>query len=122
MNETLILIKPGAPLGWAIDRIERRDFEIIQIKKVLLTRELLDKHYEEHLEKDWYPAMLATLLNRYGYVIHVYGPNAQESLRLAIKNWRQHFGLQFGNNWFHASDSPESADREIELWFPESMH
>lgn len=114
MNETLLIAKPGAPLGWMLDKVERHDFEIVQIKAVMLDTDMLDKHYQEHLGKDWYPEMRSLLVGKRAFIVHVYGYECQRILRRACKAWRAYFGLE---NWFHASDSEAAAKREIELWW-----
>lgn len=109
MNETLLIAKPGAPLGWMLDKVERHDFEIVQIKAVMLDTDMLDKHYQEHLD----PEMRSLLVGKRAFIVHVYGYECQRILRRACKAWRAYFG----HNWFHASDSEAAAKREIELWW-----
>jgi len=133
MERTLILVKPDAMqrglAGKIVARLERRGLRIAGMKLMQVSRELAERHYAEHQGKGFY-AGLIDYITACPIVAAVFeGPNAVAAARqtmgatrpteAAPGTIRADFGLETGRNLVHGSDSPESAAREIALFFPE---
>jgi nucleoside-diphosphate kinase len=133
MDRTLILVKPDAfsrrLTGEAIARFERKGLEIVALKLMTVERDLAERHYEEHRDKPFFGelvefitggALVAMVLEGHEAVTaarQVIG--ATNPLEAAPGSIRGDFGLEVQTNLVHGSDSPESATREIGLFFPE---
>jgi nucleoside-diphosphate kinase len=133
MEKTLIVLKPDAVqrglCGEILARFERRGFKISALKSLTVSRELAEKHYEEHASKPFFPGLVDFITGAPSVAMVLEG---QDAIALS----RQMIGAtnplqadpgtirgQFTNdkqfNLIHGSDSPEAASREIALWFPE---
>ena len=133
MDRTLILVKPDAfskrLTGEVIARFERKGLSIVALKHMTVDRDLAERHYEEHREKPFFGelvefitggALVAMVLEGHEAVTaarQVIG--ATNPLEAAPGSLRGDFGLEVQTNLVHGSDSPESATREIGLFFPE---
>ncbi len=133
MDRTLILIKPDAferrLTGEIIARFERKGLSIVAIKHMGVQRDLAERHYEEHREKPFFGELVefitggplvAMVLEGYEAVTaarQVIG--ATNPLEADAGSIRGEYGLEVQTNLVHGSDSPESARRETELFFPE---
>ena len=137
MEETLIILKPDSVqrglIGDIISRIERRGLRIAALKMIWLDRELAEKHYHEHKGKSFYEPLLKFIISAPVVVILVRGPEAiavlrammgaTDSKQAAPGTIRGDYGLSNRHNLLHGSDSPESARREVALFFtPEEIH
>lgn len=137
MEQTLILLKPDAVerglVGEILSRIERKGYVIAQLKMLNATNAQLDRHYEEHVGKPFYAGM-AEYMSRGPIVAAVIeGERVIEGVRAlsgttdptsaAPGTIRGDLGRDWGTdamqNLIHSSDSPQSAEREIEVWFGE---
>jgi len=143
MERTLVLIKPDGVIkgltGQIIFELERVNLKMIGLKLVNVKKELAEKHYEEHREKPFFEKLIKHLTgefhNNANVVAIVYeGENAVQKIRkLAGKTFpedaefcsirgkygRHNQKTDCVENVIHASDSQESAKREISLWFKE---
>jgi nucleoside-diphosphate kinase len=133
LQRTLILVKPDAfsrgLIGEVIARFERKGLKIAAMKLMTLDRDLAERHYAEHREKPFFGelvefitggALVALVLEGYEAVSaarQVIG--ATDPLESAPGSIRGDFGLEVGTNLVHGSDSLESAQREVALFFPE---
>jgi nucleoside-diphosphate kinase len=133
MDRTLILVKPDAfsrgLTGEVIARFERKGLRIVALKHMVVERDLAERHYDEHREKPFFGELVefitggplvAMVLESYEAVTaarQVIG--ATNPLEAAPGSLRGDYGLEVQTNLVHGSDSPESAKREIELFFPE---
>ncbi len=132
-ERTLVLIKPDAVrrglIGEVIGRFERKGLTIEAMQLRTMDTALADQHYAEHVEKPFYP-MLREFMTAGALVsLVVSGDRAIEVVRMltgvtdgrkaAPGTIRGDLSLSQQENVVHASDSPESAKREIALWFPE---
>lgn len=131
MERTLILIKPDGVqrrlIGRIINRFEDKALNIVAMKLIQVTPELSKKHYAEHVEKPFYPsleefitgapvvAMVLEGLEAIGVVREMLG--ATNGLKAAPGTIRGDYSSSRQMNLVHASDSPESAKREIDLYF-----
>jgi nucleoside-diphosphate kinase len=143
MEKTLVLIKPDAMIkqlaGNIISELYKIDLKMIGLKLVNVQKELAEQHYEEHKEKPFFAKLIAHLTgemhNNENVIALVYkGENAikkvrdlagkthpeeADSLSIRGKYGRWHSKTDCFENVIHASDSPESAEKEIKLWFDE---
>ena len=133
MDRTLILVKPDAferaLSGEVIARFERKGLRIVALKHMTVERELAERHYDEHREKPFFGdlvefitggPLVAMVLEGYEAVTaarQVIG--ATNPLEAASGSLRGEFGLEVQTNLVHGSDSDESAEREVALFFPE---
>lgn len=131
MEKTLVLIKPDGVkrglVGEIIRRYEMKGLKILEIKSVVPTKELAEKHYEEHRGKDFFDKLVDYLTSGMVIAMVLEGENAIKCVRLingATKyqdavpgTIRGDFAYMETYNLVHASDCEVSADREIKLWF-----
>lgn len=135
MERTFIMLKPGVIqrriAGEIISRIEKKGLQITAMKMRTLSRETVRKHYAEHLEQEWYPLVEDFIISGPVIPMVVEGPKAIMLMRKLCGGTfvekadpgtiRGDFALGSinPNNVIHASDSPESAEREIAIFFSE---
>lgn len=130
-ERTLILIKPDgvqrALVGKIIDRYEQRGLRILGMKMVHADRSLAESHYEVHRAKPFYAGLVEFITSAPLIAMVVEGLNAIVVCReingatrpeeAAPGSIRGDLALDTGHNLVHASDSPETALRELSLWF-----
>jgi len=130
-ERTLILIKPDGVqrllVGRIIERYEQRGLRIVGLKLMTVERGLAERHYAEHREKPFFPGLVEFITSAPLVAMAVEGPNAIKVCRDINGATRPHeaapgtirgdFALETSQNIVHASDSPESAERELALWF-----
>ena len=131
-ERTLVLVKPDGVerklIGEVLSRIERKGLTVVALELRAVERELAVQHYAEHDGKPFFESLLEFITSGQVLAAVVEGPRA-------IAAWRQLAGgtdpvekatpgslrgdlaLETGSNIVHGSDSPESAEREIKLWF-----
>ena len=131
VERTLILIKPDATerslAGQILARIERRGFRVIGGKLLLVGRDLGSEHYAEHSEKPFFGELLEFITSAPTWALVIEGEGAIATMRKTIGatdpadadpgTIRGDLATAMPNNLIHGSDSPESAQREISLWF-----
>ncbi|OYT36205.1 nucleoside-diphosphate kinase [Candidatus Pacearchaeota archaeon ex4484_71] len=141
MEKTLVLIKPDAMVkelaGHIITDLYKTGLRMIGLKLVNIQRELAEQHYSEHREKPFFEELIkhitGELHNQENVIAIVYeGEDAVKKVRelagkthpeeastktIRGKYGRMHSKTNCFENVIHASDSPESAEREIKLWF-----
>ena len=131
VERTLILIKPDAVerslAGEILARIERRGFRIVAGKLLRVSRDLGERHYDEHREKPFFGELVEFITSAATWALVVEGEGAVATLRKTIGatnpadaepgSIRGDLATSMPNNLVHGSDSPESAHREISLWF-----
>ncbi len=132
MQRTLVLVKPDAVrrglVGEVLGRYERKGLRIVAMDQRRVDGELADRHYAEHLDKPFYPPLrefvtagplVAMVLEGDTAVDVVRAMNgATDGRQAAPGSIRGDLALSNRENLVHASDSAESATREIALWFP----
>lgn len=132
-ERTLVLVKPDGVrrglVGTIIARFEAKGFEIVALNQRTLDKETADQHYAEHVEKGWYPELREFITSGPLVSLVLSGDKAIEVVRLMVGatdaraaapgTVRGDLALSNQANLIHASDSPESAVREIALFFPE---
>ncbi|MGD9675982.1 MAG: nucleoside-diphosphate kinase [Candidatus Bipolaricaulia bacterium] len=135
-QRTLVLCKPDAVqrglVGRILSRFEEKGLKIAGLKMLQVDKDLAGRHYAEHLEKPFYPELLAFITASPVVAVAVEGDNAVEVVRnlMGVTNpqkagsgtIRGDFGLNLTMNLVHGSDSLASAQRELALFFePEEL-
>ena len=133
-ERTLVLCKPDAVqrgyVGQVISRFERKGLKIAGMKMRHVDEVLANRHYQEHLEKAFYPGLRDFITSSPVIALVIEGDNAVEIVRTLMGTTnpqnaapgtiRGDFGINLTKNLVHGSDSPASAEREIGLFFDES--
>ncbi len=131
-ERTLVLIKPDGVarglVGEVLGRIERKGYRIVALEQRTLTVEIAENHYGEHRERPFFADLVAFITSAPLVAAVIEGPDAILSWRAmmgatnpanaAPGTIRGDLATETQNNVTHGSDSPESAAREIELFFP----
>jgi nucleoside-diphosphate kinase len=127
------MIKPDGVsrglIGKVISRIEDKGLKIVGMKMIKLDENLAKKHYAEHKDKPFFESLISFITSAPSVAMAIEGKDAVRILRSIIGNTdpkespigtiRGDFGIDVGKNIVHASDSIESAKRELELFFSE---
>lgn len=132
-ERTLVLIKPDGVqrhlIGEILARIERKGLSIVALELRTVELAVAQEHYAEHEGKGFYQSLLDFITGGPLVAAVVEGPRAVTAFRqlaggtdpvekAATGSIRGDFGLETQYNLVHGSDSPESAAREIAIWFP----
>jgi nucleoside-diphosphate kinase len=132
-ERTLVLIKPDGVrrglIGAVISRIERKGLKIIALELRTLSEETASTHYAEHVGKPFFGSVVDFITSGPLVALVAEGPRAVEAFRglagatdpvkAAPGTIRGDHALEIGENVVHGSDSPESAEREIKIFFPD---
>lgn len=135
VQETLVLVKPDGVwrnlTGEILRRIEAKGYKLVDIRMVEADRDLLSRHYEEHIGKPFFEPLVEFMESGPIVAIRVAGDRVIEGFRSLAgttdpttaapgtirgdlgRDW----GLKVQQNLVHGSDSPDSAARELALWF-----
>ena len=133
MERTLILVKPDAfarnLTGEIIARFERKGLRLAALQQMTMTRELAAKHYAEHEGKGFYEELVSFITSGSLVALVLEGESAITAARQVIGatdplqattgSIRGDYAVAVGQNMVHGSDAPESAAREIGLFFPD---
>ena len=128
---TLVLVKPDAMTrglaGEILSRFETRGLELRAVKLVRVDRDLAERHYGVHREKPFFPELVEFITSGPTLAVVLEGEGAIATCRKTIGatnpadaepgSIRGDLALSMPDNLVHASDSPESAERELRLWF-----
>ena len=131
-QRTLVLLKPDAVrrglVGEVIGRFEAKGLSIVAMEHRTIDAAQADRHYAEHVDKDFYPPLRAFVTSGPLVALVLEGDEAVEVVRAANGatdgrkaapgTIRGDLSLSNRENLVHGSDSPESAVREIGIWFP----
>ena len=136
-ERTLVLVKPDGVArgltGQVLARIEAKGYRLVELKLVHAERELLERHYEEHQGKPFFGPLVEFMLSGPVVAAVVEGHRVIEGFRSLAGTTEpttaapgtirgdlgRDWGEQVQQNIVHGSDSAESAEREIGIWFPE---
>jgi nucleoside-diphosphate kinase len=135
VEQTLILAKPDAVqrglAGEILGRFERRGLQVRAARLLVASRELGETHYAEHKDKPFFGELVDFITSSPTLAFVLEGEGAVATCRLTIGatnpaealpgSLRGQYALAMPNNLVHGSDSPESAQREIGLWFPDGL-
>ncbi|MEK6278254.1 MAG: nucleoside-diphosphate kinase [Actinomycetota bacterium] len=133
MSRTLILVKPDAfergLTGEVIARFERKGLKLAALKLIEADVEIANVHYAEHTEKPFFGELVEFITRGPLVAMVLEGHEAVAAARQVIGatnpmeaapgSLRGDYGLEVTFNLVHGSDSDESAEREIGIWFPE---
>jgi nucleoside-diphosphate kinase len=133
MERTLILIKPDAFArnlsGEIIARFERKGLRLVAMNLITMTREQAARHYAEHEGKGFYEELVTFITSGPLVAMVLEGEQAVVAARQVIGatnpleattgSIRGDYAISVGQNMVHGSDSPESAAREVALFFPD---
>src|SRR5690242_10090079 len=133
MERTLILVKPDAfarnLTGEIIARFERKGLRLAAMNLITMTRELAEQHYAEHEGKGFYEELVSFITSGPLVAMVLEGEQAVVAARQVIGatnpleastgSIRGDFAIEVGQNMVHGSDSPDSAAREVALFFPD---
>jgi nucleoside-diphosphate kinase len=132
-ERTLVLVKPDGVsrglVGEVISRIERKGLRLVALDLRVVERTVAEQHYAEHDGKPFFASLLEFITSGPVVAMVVEGPRAVPAFRQIAGgtdpvekatpgSLRGDFALETQFNLVHGSDSPESAAREIKLWFP----
>jgi nucleoside-diphosphate kinase len=131
IERSLVIIKPDAVqrglIGQILGRYEQRGLKIAALKLEVVSRETAERHYGEHQGKPFFAGLVDYITSAPSVLLILEGPDAIAITRTtngatrpaeaAPGTIRADFGLTIGRNLVHASDSVESAAREVEIFF-----
>ena len=131
MERTFVMVKPDGVqrglIGEVIRRLEQKGLKIVGLKMIWIQEELAMEHYSEHAEKPFFRSLVDYITSGPVVAMVVEGKDAVKVVRNIVGatnpaeaspgTIRGDFGLDIGRNVVHASDSLESAEREISLFF-----
>ena len=132
VERTLVLVKPDGVrrglVGEVVSRVERKGLRIVRIDLRTLDRRVAEQHYGEHADKPFFSELVSFITGGPLVAMVVEGPEAVAAARAlmgatnpieaAPGSIRGDFATVIGENIVHGSDSPDSAKREIGLFFP----
>ncbi len=136
MDRSLVLLKPDAVqrglVGELISRLERRGLKLTAMKMLRADEDLGTRHYEAHVDKPFFPSLIEFITSSPLVAVVVEGPGAVRAVRSIMGETspedsppgtiRGDYALTIGQNLIHGSDSDESAEREIGVFFaPEEV-
>jgi nucleoside-diphosphate kinase len=133
VERTLILVKPDAfarhLTGEIISRFERKGLSLVALQLMTISRELGSEHYAEHEGKPFYEELVSFITSGPLVAMVLEGESAITAARQVIGatnpleattgSIRGDFAVAVGQNMVHGSDAPESAAREVKLFFPD---
>jgi nucleoside-diphosphate kinase len=133
LQRTLVLLKPDAVrrglVGAILQRFEDRGLRIVALEMRTIDQTVADQHYAEHVDRDFYPPLRAFVTSGPLVALVLEGDQAIEVVRgingatdgrkAAPGTIRGDYSLSNRENLVHGSDSPESAEREMKIWFPD---
>jgi nucleoside-diphosphate kinase len=131
VERTLVLIKPDAVqralAGEILSRLERRGLKVVDAKLLTVDRGLAEEHYAEHAEKPFFGELVEFITSAPTLALVIEGEGAIAVVRATMGatnpadsapgTIRGDLALSMPDNLVHGSDSPESAQRELALWF-----
>ncbi|MBE3570970.1 MAG: nucleoside-diphosphate kinase [Bacillales bacterium] len=133
MERTFLMIKPDGVqrnlIGEIVSRFEKKGFQLVGAKLMTVTKELAEKHYQEHKERPFFGELVEFITSGPVFAMVWQGENVILTARQMMGSTnpkdaapgtiRGDFGLTVSKNVIHGSDSPESAEREMGIFFKE---
>ena len=131
IESTLLIVKPDGVrrglVGEVLGRLERKGFRIAELKLMNISRDRAEQHYGEHREKPFFVELVDFITSGPVVVARIEGEQVIASMRTIMGptdpiaappgTVRGDYGTIIGENIVHGSDSPESAERELKLFF-----
>ena len=133
IQKSFVMMKPDAVqrrlMGKILSRFEDKGLKIVAVKLIQIDEDLAKTHYGEHAEKPFFPSLVEYITSSPSLAMVIEGEEAITTIRKLVGatnpleadlgTIRGDFGMDTGRNIIHASDAPESAEREISLFFNE---
>ena len=133
IQKSFVMMKPDAVqrrlMGKILSRFEDKGLQIVAVKLIQIDEDLAKTHYGEHAEKPFFPSLVEYITSSPSLAMVIEGEEAITTIRKIVGatnpleadlgTIRGDFGMDTGRNIIHASDAPESAKREIALFFDE---
>ncbi|WP_028400486.1 nucleoside-diphosphate kinase [Ectobacillus panaciterrae] len=133
MEKTYLMVKPDGVqrnlIGEIVSRFEKKGFQLVGAKLMLVSKETAEKHYAEHKERPFFGELVDFITSSPVFAMVWQGEDVIATARqmmgktnpkeAAPGTIRGDFGVTVGKNIIHGSDSPESAEREIAIFFKE---
>jgi len=131
MQRTLVLAKPDAVqrglIGEILARFERKGLKVVGLRLLSVPREMAERHYAVHADRHFYAGLVEFITSGPVAAIALEGPDAIATVRRMVGKTmpneaepgtiRGDLGISGLRNLIHASDAPETAESELELWF-----
>jgi nucleoside-diphosphate kinase len=131
MERTLVLVKPDGVqrglVGEILGRFERKGLKVVGLRLLTVPRDLAERHYAVHAGKHFYDGLVEFIISGPVAAIALEGPDAIATVRRLVGRTmpneaepgtiRGDLGISGLRNLIHASDAPETAASELELWF-----
>ncbi|PZF90215.1 nucleoside-diphosphate kinase [Listeria ivanovii] len=136
MEQTYVMVKPDGVergfIGEIVARMEKKGIKIVAAKLIQIDRELAEKHYAEHIGKSFFEDLIGFITSGPVFAMVLEGDDVikiarrmmgkTNPLEADVGTIRADYAVHTNRNVIHGSDSPESAKREIELFFkPEEI-
>jgi len=135
MERTFVMIKPDGVerglVGEIISRIENKGLKLIQLKLTCASPDILENHYMEHKNKPFFRDLVDSMKDKPVLAMVVEGDNSIKLMRIMVGDKdplcalpgtiRGDYAIETTKNLIHASDSRESAVREITIWFGDKL-
>ncbi|UOE96437.1 nucleoside-diphosphate kinase [Alkalihalobacillus sp. LMS39] len=133
MEKTFLMVKPDGVqrnlIGEIVSRFEKKGFTLVGAKLLTISKELAETHYAEHKERPFFPELVGFITSGPVFAMVWEGENVISTARTMMGKTkpeeaapgtiRGDYAVQMSMNVIHGSDSPESAEREINLFFKE---
>ena len=133
IQKSFVMMKPDAVqrrlMGKILSRFEDKGLKIVAVKLIQIDEDLAKTHYGEHAEKPFFPSLVEYITSSPALAMVIEGEEAITTIRKLVGatnpleadlgTIRGDYGMDTGRNIIHASDAPESAKREIALFFDE---
>ena len=133
IQKSFVMMKPDAVqrrlMGKILSRFEDKGLKIVAVKLIQIDEDLAKTHYGEHAEKPFFPSLVEYITSSPSLAMVIEGEEAITTIRKLVGatnpleadlgTIRGDFAMDTGRNIIHASDAPESAKREIGLFFNE---
>jgi len=134
MEKTFLMVKPDGVqrnlIGEIVSRFEKKGFQLLGAKLMMVSRELAEKHYHEHKDKPFFEELVDFITSGPVFAMVWRGENIISTARKMMGatnpqdaepgTIRGDYAVEVSMNVIHGSDSPESAEREINLFFNQS--
>lgn len=134
-EKTFVMVKPDGVqrglMGEIVSRFERKGLKMVAGQFMSVSKQLAEQHYAEHKERPFFGELVGFITSSPVFAMVWEGPNAIVISRTMMGKTnpadsapgtiRGDFGLTIGMNLIHGSDSAESAQREVALWFGEQV-
>ncbi len=135
MERTLVLVKPDGVqrglIGEILARFERKGLKVVGLRMLDVSRPMAEQHYAVHADKHFYNGLVEFIISGPVAAVALEGPDAIATVRRMVGKTmpneadagtiRGDLGISGLRNLIHASDAPETATAELDLWFADEL-